>query len=421
MTTIEQQGPEVVAYMGIDWADQQHVICLQAADSDQQETFVIEQKPEAIQEWISQLRCRFQGGKVAVALEQSRGALLGVDFLVLYPINPQSVAKYRKVFSTSGAKDDPSDAALLLQLVRGYRDRFRPWVPDDPQTRSLQGLVQARRQLVDQRTALTNQLTSRLKNYFPQALNWAGGLDTLQACDFLKRWPSLEKLQRARPGVVRQFYLSHGCRRRQLLGQRLEAIGQAQPLTRDPAVQLVSKMIVQALIAQLRELIGALERFQREIDRLFQQHPDHRLFASLPGAGQVIAPRLLVAFGSDRQRFQAALEMEQLSGVAPVTQRSGRSYRVHRRWACPKFLRQTFHEFGACSIPWSPWARAFYQQQRARGKGHHAAVRALAYKWIRILFRCWQDRTPYDESRYQAALRRRQSPLVLALATAPAE
>ncbi len=86
MTTIEQQGPEVVAYMGIDWADQQHVICLQAADSDQQETFVIEQKPEAIQEWISQLRCRFQGGKVAVALEQSRGALLGVDFLVLYPI-----------------------------------------------------------------------------------------------------------------------------------------------------------------------------------------------------------------------------------------------------------------------------------------------------------------------------------------------
>jgi len=150
-----------------------------------------------------------------------------------------------------------------------------------------------------------------------------------------------------------------------------------------------------------------------------EEHPDAALFLALPGAGAALAPRLLVAFGSDRQRFQTAAELQTLSGVAPVTKRSGKRRTVHRRWACPKFLLQTFHEFAMCSRKKSVWAKAFYLLQRSHGKGHHAALRSLAFKWIRILFRCWKTNTPYSEMRYLQSLQRSNAPL-LAFLSAPA-
>ena len=144
----------------------------------------------------------------------------------------------------------------------------------------------------------------------------------------------------------------------------------------------------------------------------FGGHPDQALFASFPGAGPVCAPRLAAAFGTDRTRWAAATELQSHSGIAPVTERSGKSLWVHHRLACPKFLKQTFHEYADQSIRFSGWARRYYDQQRGRGNDHHAALRSLAFTWIRILFRCWQDRTPYDEATYLEALRRRGSALV---------
>jgi hypothetical protein len=135
------------------------------------------------------------------------------------------------------------------------------------------------------------------------------------------------------------------------------------------------------------------------------------LFAGVPGAGAVLRPRLIAAFGTQRDRYATAGELQSYSGIAPVTKQSGKSRQVHFRRACPKFLRQTFHEVAAHSIAKSEWERAFYQNQRANHKKHHAAVRALAYKWMRILFRCWKDRTPYDEQIYVRALAKRNSPL----------
>jgi Transposase IS116/IS110/IS902 family len=125
----------------------------------------------------------------------------------------------------------------------------------------------------------------------------------------------------------------------------------------------------------------------------------------------VLAPRLLAALGSQRERYANAAEVQAYSGIAPVTERSGKKKWVHFRWACPKFLRQSFHEWAGHSIAHSQWARSYYQQQRERGKRHHAAVRGLAFKWIRIVFRCWKDRVAYDESKYLAALAKRNSPL----------
>ncbi len=414
----EQQ--EFGAYIGLDWADRTHVISLRGTDSGKVEHYQLVHKPEALAEWVSDLQRRFPGQRVAVALEQARGAvvhaLMGYDFLVLYPVNPKTLAKYREAFSPSGAKDDPTDADLLLELVTLHRDKLRAWLPDDELTRTITLLVEYRRQLVATQTSLSNRLTSLLKLYYPQALAWAGELTTVQACDFLQRWPTLAQVQQAPPAKLRQFYLAHGCRKADVIEQRLQEIKLAQPLTRDGAVITASVLMVQATTTQLRPLMEAIARMEKQIGELFSQHADHDLFSSFPGAGPVLAPRLLAALGADRGRFAAATEVQQLSGIAPVMERSGKTCWVHRRWACPKFVRQSFHEFAGQSIRWSTWARAFYDQQRQRGHGHHAAVRSLAYRWIRIIYRCWQMRVPYCEQTYCRALQRRQSPLARVLA-----
>jgi transposase len=199
--------PNIAAWVGLDWADQQHQVCLYDVATSQVESSRLEQSAEALQEWLGQLRARYGGAKVAIVLEQSRGpvlyGLMSCDFVVLYPVNPESLANYRKAFFPSGAKCDPSDAALLMEMVRKNPERFRLWMPGDAETRSLQLLTEGRRKLVNQKTSLTNQLTSLLKGYYPQALEWAGELDSEQACDFLEKWPTLADLQKAKPARLR--------------------------------------------------------------------------------------------------------------------------------------------------------------------------------------------------------------------------
>ena len=171
------------------------------------------------------------------------------------------------------------------------------------------------------------------------------------------------------------------------------------------------------IIAQLiRILVQGIAELDRKIEAETAAHPDFFICDSLPGAGPALAPRLLSAFGSQRARYGSAQEVQAYSGIAPVIERSGKKKWVHFRWAAPKFLRQSFHEWAGRSIRQSQWARSYYEQQRQRGKGHHAAVRVLAFKWIRIAFRCWKDCVAYDESRYLATLVRRACPLSASMA-----
>ena len=334
------------------------------------------------------------------------------DCFVLYRFKPKALARYREAFGPSGAKDDPLDSALLLDLVVRHRDQLRAWVPDTVESRRLQALCEQRRKLVNQRVALTNRLTSLLKQYFPQALEWVGELATAQGCDFLLRWSTLAAVQRARPATLRQFYRDHNCRTADVIEARVAAIADARPLTTDAAVVEPLSLAVETYATQLRTLLAAIQRFDDRIATAFAPHEDRGVFASFPGAGAVCAPRLAAAFGTDRSRWASAAELQSHAGIAPVTKRSGKSVSVHHRLACPKFVKQTFHEFADQSIRFSQWARAYYDQQRRRGSAHHAALRALAFKWMRILVRCWQTRQPYEEATYLAALRNRGSPLV---------
>ncbi len=404
------------AFVGIDWADRKHLWCLQEAGSDQRETRELEHTPENVDIWASQLCQRFPGRPIAVALEQSRGALVFLlskyEQLQLYPVLPQMVARIREALYPSKAKDDPRDTELILDILLQHGKHLRRLSPDTEATRVVQGLVEERRTLVDEKTALSNRLTAKLKIYFPQMLDWFPGLDSVVAYALLQQWPSLSQMQQVSSGRLRTFLRKHRCYQEKIIERRIQQIREAKPALGDQAVAQVQAEIVPVLAGLLRQLSLGLDELERKIAKVSAEHPDFSLFADLPGAGAALAPRLLAAFGSQRERYQSAKEISSFSGIAPVTQSSGKKHWVHIRKACPKFLRQSFHEWAGQTIRFCPWARAFYQLQRNRGKGHHAAVRALAAKWIRILYRCWKDRVPYDESIYTAALARRQSPLV---------
>ena len=404
--------PKFAAFVGIDWGDKKHAWALQVEGSSKIEQGEMAHTPEAIQEWVAQLRQRFPTGCVAIALEQSRGplvfALSKYEHLVLYPIHPTSAADYRKVFRPSGAKSDGPDAALHLDMLVRHRDKLRPLNPDTPETRALQLLVEDRRQLVNERTRFSNRLTADLKSYYPQVFQWFQDPYAPVALDFLERWPTLEELQKAKPATLRQFFQQHRCRDEAKNQARLEAMRTAVAATIDCAVITAGRAATCAAVRLLGILNQSIREYDRQIDQLAKAHPDFAIFDSLPGAGEVLVPRLIAAFGTQRDRYQHAAEIQQYSGIAPVTEASGQQHWVHWRWSCPKFLRQTFHEWAAQSIFHCDWAEAYYRAQRDdKNKSHHAAVRSLAYKWIRIVFRCWKDRMRYDDSKYEVALKRR--------------
>jgi transposase len=239
-------------------------------------------------------------------------------------------------------------------------------------------------------------------------------------CDFLLRWPSLDALRRVRRATLESFFQEHNSVRREVLQRRLKAIKESVPLVTDRAVLTSSVLMVKALAAQMKTTIGAITEFDTQIEQLCSEHQDFALFTSLPGTGSVYASRLLAALGTDRDRWQSAEELACYAGIAPVMERSGKSTWVRWRYFCPKFLRQSFVEYAGESVRHSFWAKAYYESQRVKGKSHQAAARALAYKWIRIIFQCWQTRTPYDEVRYLESLRKKNSPLLAYAAANPA-
>ncbi len=420
---MKPQAPEAfAAFVGLDWADAKHDVCLQAAGSARREFLVLEHRPEAIEAWVRTLRTRFNGQLVAVCLELNKGpivsALRQYDFLVLFPVNPLTLARYREAFTPSGAKDDPTDAELQVELLLKHRDKLTPLTPQSPAMRALEQLVEHRRRLVGDKVRLTNRLTSALKNYFPHVLQWFQEKDTAIFCDFLGRWPTLKAAQLARRTTLEDFFRAHHVRSADVITTRIQAIKSAMALTTDEGVITPNALLVQALVAQLRVTLQAIADFDTAIAQRAQCHPDFPLFDALPGAGAVFAPRLLVAFGEQRERYASAEDLQKYAGIAPVTERSGKKAWVHWRFRCPTFLRHTFVEWAAESTRHSFWAQVYDQQQRDKGKAHQAAVRALAFKWIRILYRCWQDRTPYDESTSLQALHRRGSSLMQNLAKA---
>ena len=411
---------DYAALVALDWGDKRHAFARQSTGTDGIETGVIEATPEALHTWLEQLRETYGGRPVALAVEAGRNALLHAllahAWLTVYPVHPATSARFRQAFTPSGAKDDGPDAVVILTLLRVHRDQLAPLVLDTPATRELAALVAARRGAVDRRTRTANQLGSVLKGYFPQALTLAGDdLTKPLARAFLRRFPELAVVQKARPATLRAFYHQHNARAEERITERLALAAAARPLIQDQAVIAPARLEVALLVDLLEVYARHITGLERRIAAAFAAHPQAELFAALPGAGSALAPRLLVAFGDCHQRYPDAHALQKYAGVAPVREKSGRQSWTHWRWAAPKFLRQTFVEWAGQTVVFCDWANAYYHQQKRAGKAHHAILRALAFKWIRILWRCWHDHIPYDPARYHAALSRHRSPLATAL------
>ncbi|MDH7501121.1 MAG: transposase [Verrucomicrobiota bacterium] len=307
---------------------------------------------------MAQLRQQHPQARVGFCLEQPAVHLIpfleAYACITLHPINPITLQKYREAFVTSCAKDDTQDAEFLADLLLNHHAQLPVWAPQDSQTRAVQQLVTHRRALVDERTALSNRLIALLKQYYPQALTLCGeDLWRPLSTAFLLKWPSLGAAQKAKPAAVKQFYHLQGSRSATLLEARLALLAKAVPVTDETAVIESFVLRVQLLARELQQVVRAIAAFDEQIATAYAAHPDHGIFASLPGAGPVLGPRLLASLGADRERFAAsAAQLQCYTGVAPVTKRSGGSERIHRRYCCPKFHRQSFHEYAQESVLW---------------------------------------------------------------------
>ena len=230
------------------------------------------------------------------------------------------------------------NADLLVDLLLQHRNKVRRLSPDSEATRRVQNLV-------EEKTAQSNRLTNHLKIYFPQMLEWFDRLDTELVCALLEQWPTLEELQKVPPSRLRAFFRRQRCHYPELVERRLVGIRQGMPAIRDRAVIEAKSAVVKVSVQVIRSLIRGVAELDRKIEEAVAAHPDFFIFESLPGARAVLAPRLLAALGSQGERYANAAEVQAYSGIAPVTEQSGKKKWIHFRWACPKFLRQSFYEW----------------------------------------------------------------------------
>jgi len=418
---------EFAAYVGWDWADREHQVSLREVGRVGVEASCVKGTPEELHGWASKTLARYGGRQIAVAIDAGRGAVisafLGYPHIVIYPINPKSAADLRKALYPSGKKDDPIDSEMLLEMVEKHCDRLRPLKPADVMTRELVMLTEHRRKLDNDRKREINRLRDALKSYYPQVLELFEELSTLMVFDFLDRWSSLEVLKRAHESTITAFFRQHNSRSNVQIEARLSVIRAAVRLTDDAALVRSGAIRVRSLVLVLRALVEAIASVDRDIATTYAAHPEHDLIDSFAGLGSVLGPRMAAVLGCDRERFENAEALQRMTGVAPVTMRTGGregTISVHRRLRRSKFMHQTLVEWAHCSLPHCAWAKAYYDMKKEQNPNlrHYTIMRAIAFKWLRIIYRCWADGTLYDEKKYLTELARRGAPLAKRLAAA---
>jgi len=333
---------DFAALIGIDWADTKHDICEHPNLTDKYHFAIIKSKPQALHEWAMSLKQRYPNQQIAVACELKKGpliyALAKYKHLTLFTINPSAVANYRKAFTPSHAKDDPADAFIQVEILSLHMDKLTVIEPESPAIRSLAQLVEYRRSLVQDRVNLSNKITTSLKNYYPQALEWFKEKDTFIFCDFIKKWPSLAHAKRAKKQTLLDFFNDHNSHYVHVNEARISSIKDAMALTEDAGVIEPNQLLVEVLIAQFKVLLKGIESLDSVIKQAYKAQKDKVIFDSLPGAGPQLSPRLLVAFGSNRERYHDASELQKYAGIAPVIERSGKKMWTHWRYSCPTFF-----------------------------------------------------------------------------------
>ena len=394
-------------YVGIDWASEAHAVCVLDRRGHVRWTGTVGHSAAGLAELVRRLKRLAPPGQVRIALERPSGLL--VDTLVdagfcVVPIHPNALKATRPRYAAAGAKSDSGDAFILADVLRTDGHRLRPLTAPTDATRALRTLVRGREDLVAARVALGNQLRALLERVWPGAAAIFADVTSPIALAFLTRYPTPQNAARLGPRRLAQFLTTHGYSGRRAPAELLARLAGA-PASRVAALEAdASADIVRALVAVLEPLVRQLQQLNAAITAAVTHHPDGAVVMSFPRSGQINAAQLVAEVGDDRLRYVSADHLAAEAGVAPVTRASGKFRGVGFRWACNKRLRQAVTTFADNSRHASTWAASVYVRARQRGCDHPHAVRVLARAWVRVLWRCWQDRAPYDVSRHRAAL-----------------
>ena len=388
-------------YVGIDWADQAHRVFVTNDQAEVLLRFTFSHCAEGLEELRQRLAALEPNPRqVLCALERKGGlliqALLSLGYQV-YHINPKAVQRYRERTRPSGAKTDDIDAEALATALRTDRHRHHLLRALDPATQHLVQGTKLREQLTRERARILNQIRSALKAYYPLALRLFSSMETRVARAFVRRWPRPEALESLTRRQWDAFLEAH----HYPLGKRAERLYerlQAPALVAAPPVSEAQSRWVLMLLDQLDLIDSERDALDRHITEALDEHERGSIFRSLPGAGDVLAARLLCAFAPCTGSSHNVALLRQLAGTAPVPKQSGKSRVVRMRHACQKDFRHTMHQFSFCSISQSGWARAYYDRRRAQGDGHNTALRKLGQQWIRIIVALIRTGQPYDEA-----------------------
>ena len=389
-------------YMGLDWAKQEHAIAVVDGDG----RIRLETKIEHTAEGWHHLREKLVAlagpdlSFVAATIETNRG--LVVERLLelgcaVYPINPNAAQCYRVRKAPSGSKTDRLDALSFADALRTDGQGWRQLNPEDPKTQELRLLCRDETSLIEQQTTLVNQLQQALHEYYPAALEAFDDWTSPASWAFVERFPTPQALKTAGKRHWEKFLHTHHLYRPETYPKRLEVLTRATEFCGSHAVTNAKSLLAVSLAKLLRMLEQQLQAYRQRIEAIFQDHCDHSIFASLPGVGEKLGPRLLSEFSDDRDRFPTHEGLQCYAGTAPVSFQSGQIHKVRFRYACNKNLRAAVHLWADLSRKKCVWAQVYYQQKRLEGKSHACALRCLGQRWLKILWKMWKTRTPYDE------------------------
>ena len=389
---------ELTHFGGFDWAKADHDAVIVNGQG-----VVVERVsfPHTEAGWVRWREVIRKYPALGVAIETSHGAaveqLLGSG-VVVYPMQPKAAQGYRERQVPSGSKTDQIDAEAFAQALRMDGRHWRALRATDPLVEELRLLCRDEEELIGQRTALVNQLQAALQEYYPAALEAFEEWTQPYTWSWVERFPTPGVLVKAGRRAWEKYLHVHKLWRPQTASRRLEIFARADRFCGGPAVTAAKSRLAVSLVKLLQTLEKQLAEYRQAIGQLFARHPDHDLFGSLPGAGEKLAPRLLSEIGEDRGQYPQAQALQCVAGTAPVSFSSGQVHKARIRWHCNRHLRHTVHLWADCSRRFCAWAQAYYQAQRQKGKSHACALRCLGQRWLKILWKMWQTRQPYDES-----------------------
>jgi transposase len=393
-------------FVGVDWASVEHVVCVITDRAQIVWRGTVPHTAAGLAELCARLTRLAPPATLPVAVERPSGLL--IDMLVdagfaVVPIHPNILKASRPRYTAAQGKSDAGDAFILADLLRTDGHRFRPLQPLSDDTRALRALVRARDDVVAHRVALANQLRALLESFWPGAAQIFADVDSPIALAFLHRYPTPHSAERVGEKRLAAFLAHHHYCGRRSPAELLARLHQAPATTGGEAVSDAKGELVRMLVAILAPLVRQLQHLTSAIEHAMPVHADGPMLMSFPRTGRINAAQLLAELGDDRLRFASPEHLAAEAGVAPVTHSSGKHRGVTFRWACNKRLRRAVTAFADNSRHASRWAAHVYEQARVRGCDHPHAIRILGRAWVRVLWRCWQNRTLYNPIRHGAA------------------